>query len=123
MSPTPKATFVREAARCGHFWQTIARARSSAKAVSFASRLSGTAFGGAAETPALGKSSAIGVGVRADEEVVTGTGTADSGVNADCSRLAPATGAVGIGDRAVSTRHDSGETKMNLAPSDLSRLR
>src|SRR5262245_27824501 len=47
MSPTPNTTFFRVAARCGHFWQTEARARNSAMAACFAWGSSGAAPGGA----------------------------------------------------------------------------
>src|SRR5437867_9274604 len=37
-SPTPNTTFFRDAARCGHFRQTVARASTSTMAVCLASR-------------------------------------------------------------------------------------
>src|SRR2546427_13046207 len=45
MAPTPNTTFFRDAARCGHFWQTIAPARNSAMATCFVWRSSGAAPG------------------------------------------------------------------------------
>ena len=47
MSPTPKTTFLREAARWGHFWQTRTRLRNSATAFarSGASATTGTTGG------------------------------------------------------------------------------
>src|SRR2546425_11019068 len=49
MSPTPNTTFFRDAARCGHFWQTIARARKSAMAACFVWRSSGATPGEAGD--------------------------------------------------------------------------
>src|SRR5882724_2394139 len=44
-SPTPKTTFFRDAARCGHLQQTRARACNSAMAACFVWRSSGAAPG------------------------------------------------------------------------------
>src|SRR3989442_4371974 len=49
MSPTPNTTFLREAARRGHFRETSARARNSESAASLASRPS-DAWGGEGES-------------------------------------------------------------------------
>src|SRR2546427_7825054 len=49
MSPTPNTTFFRDAARCGHFWQTIARACNSAMAACFVWRSSGATPGEAGD--------------------------------------------------------------------------
>src|SRR5216117_1389781 len=47
--PTPNTTFFRDAARCGHFWQTIARACNSAMAACFVWRSSGATPGEAGD--------------------------------------------------------------------------
>src|SRR5438132_5046060 len=91
MSPTPNTTFIRDAARCGHFRQTMARARNSAIAASLASRP------GAVNSDAEG--AALSFGVEAGDE----TGEMAM-VSFGCGRGAPSVATV------------SGDTEMNLTP-------
>src|SRR5207249_2844688 len=117
MLPTPKTTFFREAAKCGHLTQLIARVRRSAKAAALAS--------GESDATVIGVS-AGGVGKRA-AGLTTGFSTAagaGAGITTACLMAGAGEGAILVGAGAglagrgplVNAVKPSGCTETNRTP-------
>src|SRR5712671_6913772 len=98
MSPTPNTTFVRAAARLGHFTHFIARSRSSAIAASFAARSEVEAGAGIATGATGADTIGRGAGVGGDTVRAAGEGVLSTLANA-----APKDGLVGAASDAITS--------------------